>query len=87
MCVKWLVEKELVCFAESASGDETLLKPAISPDSITIMQLLDTLAINDGDQHVFDRLSDYENAVKISLSAFEQISQNEILSKRVRDIL
>ena len=32
-------------------------------------------------------LSDYENAVKISLSAFEQISQNEILSKRVRDIL
>lgn len=87
MCVKWLVEKELVCFAESASGDETLLKPAISPDSITIMQLLDTLAINDGDQHVFDRLSDYENAVKISLSAFEQISQNEILSKRLRDIL
>ena len=85
MCVRWLCEKRLICFAEV--GDDTVLKPSVAPDTMTIARLLEILSINDGDDLVFERLSGYENAVKISLSTFQKMDSDAVLSKTVKEFI
>ena len=85
MCVRWLCEKRLICFAEV--GDDTVLKPSVAPDTMTVARLLEILSINDGDDLVFERLSGYENAVKISLSTLQKMDSDAVLSKTVKELI
>jgi|GEM_PF-694520 len=85
MCVRWLCEKRLICFAEI--GDDTVLKPSVAPDTMTVARLLEILSINDGDDLVFERLSGYENAVKISLSTLQKMDSDCTLSKTVKELI
>ena len=87
MCVKWLVSKDLVCWVDSPAGDSILIKPSVSPDSITVAEFFETLEENGGDRSVVERLSGYESSVRATLSAIADMSEHEILGKKIKDIM
>ncbi len=86
-CVKWLMEKDVVCVVENRGDDSVILKPSISPDAITVSEFLAKMSENVGDKMINDRLSGYENSVKISLGAITELSKGDVFSQKIRDIL
>ncbi len=87
MCVKWLVQKDLVCWVDSPDGNSILIKPSVSPDSITVAEFFEMLEENGGDRSVVERLSGYESSVRATLSAIADMSDHEILGKKIKDIM
>lgn len=87
MCVKWLVEKDILCLAEGRKDGKLAIKPSISPDSITVGEFMRFLAENQGDRSINERLSGYENAVKLVLSSIDEFSKNDLFSQKIRDVM
>lgn len=88
VCVKWLVEKDLVCLVENP--DDTAhdsIKPSLPPDSITVAEFMRILSEYPSDKSVNERLSGYENAVNLTLSALYELSSHEVFSKKIKDIM
>ena len=87
MCVKWLVEKDLVCLAEGRDDGKLAIKPSISPDVVTIGEFMRLLAENDGDLTINKRLSGYENAVRLVLASIDEFSKDDLFSKKIREVM
>lgn len=88
VCVKWLVEKDLVCLVENPDDNtHDTIKPSLPPDSITVAEFIKTLSEYPSDKSVNERLSGYENAVSLTLSALYELSSHEVFSKKIKDIM
>ncbi len=85
-CVKWLSEKDIVCIVDSRD-DSMTLKPSIPPDSITVSEFLTLMSESSGDHTINERLSGYENSVKIVLGAISDLSKSDVFSKKIKDII
>ena len=86
-CVKWLVDKDIVCVVENHDNDSVTLKPSIPPDMITVSEFLSKMSENSGDNKINERLAGYENSVKLALGAISELSSGDVFSKKKTDIL
>ncbi len=86
-CVKLLSEKDLVCVVDNRAEDSTMLKPSVSPDALTVAGFLSKMSEAEGDRSINERLSGYENSVKLVLGSFAEFAKTDMLSKKIRDIL
>lgn len=88
VCVKWLAEKDLICLVENPddSAHDTI-KPSLPPDSITVAEFMRILSEYPSDKSVNEKLSGYENAVNLTLSALYELSSHEVFSKKIKDIM
>ncbi len=87
MCVKWLVRKDLLCLVDELNNDGVIIKPSMSPDSITVSDFLAILCECPEDRSINERLAGYENSVKLVLSSIYDLSKHEIFSKKIKELL
>ncbi len=87
MCVKWLVRKDLLCLVDERNNDGVIIKPSVSPDSITVSDFLAILCECPDDKSINERLAGYENSVKLVLASIYDLSKHEIFAKKIKDLL